>query len=148
MPYKDLEPISKQLTIVVGLTVVGFMAFGLILSYYRNILFDEHLLEIAQQNEDLKKHIDSEQSDLDYYQSVQYKDKYAKETLGKLSRGEKALIIMQPSRAPEVAMTDGLTPTEQQQAAYEQTLRQMPVYQHWELFLLERDRIDELRRGL
>ncbi len=148
MPYRDLEPISKQLTIVVGLTVVGFMAFGLVLSYYRNILFDDHLIEIAQQNDDLKKHIDGEQGDLDYYQSTQYKDKYAKETLGRLNPGEKALIITQTPKTADVSMNPEFSPTEQQQADYEEALRQMPVSLHWQLFLFEREKIEELKKGL
>lgn len=147
MPYRDLEPISKQLTIVIGLTVVGFMAFGLALSYYRNILFDEHLVEIGRQNDELARQIQEERSDLDYYRSAQYKDKYAKETLGRLTPGEKALVITQQPKTPELSTSIEFTPTEQQQAAYEETLREMPVYQHWELFLFEREKIEDLKRG-
>lgn len=139
---------SKQLTIVVGLTVVGFMAFGLALSYYRNILFDTHLLEIAQQNENLQNHISDEQGDLDYYRSAQFKDKYAKETLGRLNPGEKLLIITQQTPTVELSTGTDFTITEQQQATFDETLRQMPVYQHWELFMFEKDKIDELKRGL
>ncbi|NOS68016.1 MAG: hypothetical protein HOO67_06700 [Candidatus Peribacteraceae bacterium] len=148
MAYQDLEPISKQLTIVVGLTVVGFMAFGLALSYYRNIIFDEHLLEIGRQNDELAIEIRSEQGDLDYYRSTQYKDKYAKETLGRLNPGEKALVITKQPKAPELSTSIEFTPTEQQQAAYDETLRETPVYQHWELFLFEREKIEELKRGI
>ena len=148
MPYRDLEPISKQLTIVVGLTVVGFMAFGLALSYYRNILFDTHLQEISQQNDDLQKHIENEQGDLDYYRSAQYKDKYAKETMGRLNPGEKLLIITQKTPSMDINPGPDFTPSEQQQAAYDETLRGMPVYQHWELFLFQRDKIDDLKRGM
>lgn len=148
MPYRDLEPISKQLTIVVGLTVVGFMAFGLALSYYRNILFDTHLQEIARQNDALQGHIDDEQSDLDYYRSAQYKDKYAKETMGRLNPGEKLLIITQKTPSMDINEGPDFTPSEQQQAAYEETLRGMPVYQHWELYIFERSKIEDLKRGI
>ena len=148
MPYRDLEPISKQLTIVVGLTVVSFMAFGLAVSYYRNILFDQHLIDIAQQNDDLQNHITNEQGDLDYFRSSQYKDKYAKETLGRLNPGEKVLIITQQPKVPEISTSIDFTPSEQQQAAYEETLREMPVYQHWELYLFQRNKIDEMKKGL
>ena len=148
MPYRDLEPVSKQLTIVVGLTVVAFMAFGLVLSYYRNILFDQHLVEIAQQNDDLQKQIDGEQGDIDYYQSAQYKDKYAKENLGRLNPEEKILVITDGPTSADLPSTPGQTATDRQQAAFEETLRQTPVYQHWELFLFERGKLEELRRGL
>ena len=148
MAYRDLEPISKQLTIVIGLTVVGFMAFGLALSYYRNILFDEHLLEIAQQNDDLEAHIQDEQADLDYYTSAQYKDKYAKETLGRLSPGERMLIITETPKVVDLTPSPDFTPTEQQQASYEENLRHMPVFQHWELYLFEKNRIEDLKKGM
>lgn len=147
MPYRDLEPVSKQLTIVVGLTVVGFMAFGLALSYYKNILFDQHLDEIALQNIDLQKHIDGERADLDYYQSTQFKDKYAKETLGRLNPGEKLVIITQQAATPDMSNDSDFTPSEQQNAAFDEILRQMPVYLHWELYLFQRDKIEELKRG-
>ena len=148
MPYRDLEPMSKQLTIVVGLTVVGFMAFGLALSYYRNILFDTHLEEISRQNDVLDQRIGQEQGDLDYYQSAQFKDKYAKETLGRLNPGEKVLIITQQSSTNDVTSSPDFTLTEQQQAAFEETLRQMPGYLHWKLYLFERDKIEELKKGV
>ena len=138
---------SKQLTIVVGLTVVGFMAFGLALSYYRNILFDTHLLEIQKQNDDLQAHIDSEQRDLDYFRSAQYKDKYVKETLGRLNAGEKLLIITQQPPSVDLGTEGSFTPSEQQTAKFEEMLRQMPVYLHWELYLFEKDKIDQLKRG-
>ncbi len=147
MPYRDLEPMSKQLTIVVGLTVVGFMAFGLALSYYRNILFDTHLQEIAKQNDLLEQRIEEEQGDLDYYRSAQFKDKYAKETLGRLNPGEKVLIITQEP-SPEISASPDVSFSEQQTAEFEETLRQMPVYLHWRLYLFERDKIEELRRGV
>lgn len=148
MAYKDLEPVSKQLTIVVGLTVVGFMTFGLALSFYRNILFEQTLQSISGENDVLRQENAESQSDLDYYQSVQYKDKYAKENLGKLNRGEKVLIITENPDTPVISTTDELTVTEKQLAAYEELLRQMPVLEHWKLYLFNRQKIDELKVGL
>lgn len=147
MPYRDLEPLSKQITIVVGLTVVGFMAFGLLLSFYRNVLFEEHLRQISLQNDDLAADILEEKGDLEYYRSAQYKDKYAKENLGKLNRGEKVLIITETPSAAPVFASDDLTPSEQQTAAYEEILRQMPIVLHWKLFIFEREKLDGLRQG-
>ncbi|MDP7247931.1 MAG: hypothetical protein QF741_04900, partial [Candidatus Peribacteraceae bacterium] len=66
MAYKDLEPVSKQLTIAVGLTVVGFMAFGLILSYYRNVLFDQTLIDMKGQNNGLRASIEEGYRSLEY----------------------------------------------------------------------------------
>ncbi len=146
MPYRDLEPISKQLTIVVGLTVVGFMAFGLALSFYRNVLFQETLKSIQDQNSNLQKDVQASQSELDYYRSTQYKDKYAKENLARFNPGEKVLVITQTPRV--FGNVDATTQvTDDQRAAFEEELRQIPVYLHWQLFLFQRDKIDELRKN-
>lgn len=148
MAYSDLEPVSKQLTIVVGLTVVGFMAFGLALSFYRNVLFEETLKNIATQNGQLRQEIAKGYRDLDYFRSAQFKDKYAKEHLNRLNNGEKVLIIIEKSTSTAVAETEGQSPTQAQQAAYDEYLRQMPVFDHWMLYLFHREKIEELRRGL
>ena len=147
MPYRDLEPVSKQLTIVVGLTVVGFMTFGLALSFYRNVLFEETLESISAQNDKLRQENALNQSDLEYYRSAQYKDKYAKENLDRMNRGEKVLIITETPKTPQV-VTDALSISEQQEAAFEELLRQMPVIEHWRLYLFHREKIEELKRGL
>ena len=68
-PKHDIEPISKQLTIVIGLTVVGFMAFGLALSFYRNILFEKTLEELADQNKHIAMEIEHGDGALEYYPS-------------------------------------------------------------------------------
>jgi cell division protein FtsB len=150
MPYRNLEPMSKQLTIVVGLTVVGFMAFGLALSYYRNILFEETLKNIKKQNSALLQSIAQGYRDLEYYRSTQYKDKYAKESLGFVNPGGKVLINKQPT--PHVTFfgdEQEINATQQQrEAVYLELLRQMPVRDHWKLFLLERQKLEQLRSGL
>lgn len=148
MPYRDLEPVSKQLTIVVGLTVVGFMAFGLALSFYRNVLFEQTLRNFAAQNDKLRAEIDHRRADLEYYRSTQFKDKYAKENLSRVNPGERVLVLAQETPKVLPFDPDTFTPTEAQQAAYEEVLRHMPVSQHWEIFLFDRKKLDQLRMGL
>ena len=147
MPYRDLEPVSKQLTIVVGLTVVGFMAFGLALSFYRNVLFEETLGSIQQQNNALRDKISMGFADLEYYRSAQFKDKYAKENLGKLNPGEKVLIITNQPLG-HAGTSDTEEATARQQAAYEELLRQMPVIEHWQMYLFRKNEIEKLKKGL
>ncbi|KKW38707.1 MAG: hypothetical protein UY87_C0064G0002 [Candidatus Peribacteria bacterium GW2011_GWC2_54_8] len=149
MRYQGTEPISKQLTIVIGLTVVGFMAFGLALSYYRNALFEQTLLNIQNQNDLLRGKITLGYRDLEYYRSAQYKDKYAKENLGLMNPGEKALVITEEMNVVSFPLTDsGILNAEQQEATYLELLRQMPVIEHWKLFLFHRKKIEELKRAL
>ncbi len=150
MPYKnDIEPVSKQLTIVIGLTVVGFMAFGLALSFYRNILFEKTLQDMQAENDKIAAKIQQGYSDLEYYQSDQYKDKFAKANLSKLDAGEKVVIISNPPVDPALADEQStLLDRERQQASYYELLDQMPVIEHWNLFFFQRDKIEELKKAV
>ena len=145
MPYNHFEPFSKQVTIVVGLTVVGFMAFGLALSFYRNALFEQTLNNLTNRNNVLEQQIQNDQRELEYYKSAQYKDKYAKENLGFVQPGEKILIITKESADYTQENHDDASLTEQQEAAYLELLRQMPPLEHWKLYLFHRDQLEELR---
>ncbi|MEQ1849101.1 MAG: hypothetical protein ABL890_00755 [Candidatus Peribacteraceae bacterium] len=141
-----VTPISKQMTIVIGLSVVGLMAFGLAISYYRNILFDRQLIVMQDRNRKLKEDILSDYALLEYYKSSQYKDKYAKENFGLLRTGEKVITIH-----TEASETDKLLPTgemdpEAIQALYEERLSSIRVIDHWGMFLFNQKAIDELRR--
>lgn len=142
------QPVSKQLTIVIGLTVVGFMAFGLALSFYRNILFDQTLQDIEDENGRIAQTIDRGYGDLEYYRSTQYKDKYAKENLGRVNPGEKVIVITQDPDAQGPLTQTGSTDFERREAAYFELLQQMPVVEHWKLFLFNRDKLEELKNGV
>lgn len=146
MANYHLGSLSKQLTIGVGLTVVGFMAFGLALSFYRNALFDQTLEEIRGQNGILRGKIDQGFRGLEYYRSAQYKDKYAKQNLGKISPGEQVLIITE--QGPPDILSDDAPLQEQQEAAYIDLLQQMPKIEHWKLYFFYPERIEEIKRSL
>lgn len=142
------QPVSKQLTIVIGLTVVGFMAFGLALSFYRNILFEQTLNDIETENRRIARSIELGYGDLEYYRSAQYKDKYAKENLGRLNPGEKLIIITPDPNARQPFTQSGSTEADRLEAAYFELLQQMPIIEHWQLFLFNRDKLEELKKGL
>jgi len=146
--YQHIEPMSKQLTIIVGLTVVGFMAFGLALSFYRNVLFEQTLEDIRAQNTVLRMRIARGYKELDYYRSAQFKDKYAKENLSLVKPGEKALIITEQQRPLDLTLSEENSYGEEREAAYLELLRQMPIMEHWNLYFFHRDRIEELKRAL
>lgn len=149
MAYQnDFEPISKKLTIVIGLTVVGFMAFGLALSFYRNILFEQTLQDLEKQNGKIASSIEQGYRDLEYYGSDQYKDRYAKENLGRLNPDEKVLIITSEQHATVTGSGETINEKERREAAYLEILRQMPVMEHWKLYLFHRDQIEEFKKGL
>ena len=148
MAYQNLEPVSKQLTIVIGLTVVGFMAFGFALSFYRNILFEQTLAEIKMQNDVLRERIAEGHRDLEYFQSSQYRDKYAKENLNLIQPGEKVLVITQEIQDPFLINNKSDGQEEQKEAAFFELMRQMPVLEHWKLYLFHKDKIQELKMNL
>lgn len=144
----SLEPFSRQATIILGLMVVGFMAFGLALSFYRNALFEQTLTNIQKQNNELQASIDEGYRSLEYYQSAQYKDKYAKENLGLIQPNEKLLIITEPLQVISLSTQADEVATEQQEAMYTELLRQMPTIEHWKLYLFHKDKIENLKYAL
>jgi len=145
--FHTAEPLSRQLTIVIGLTVVGFMAFGLALSFYRNVLFDRTLGDMRRQNAIMARSNEDARRELEYMHSLQHKDKYAKENLGRMRDGEKVLIITPPVQEVFGEEPDAAA-VEQQEARFLELLRQMPVLEHWQLFLFQPERVEELRRGV
>lgn len=148
VPYSEVAPIPKQMTIVVGLCVVGLMAFGLALSYYKNILFDRQLQAMQERNVRLQDQIREGYDQLQYLQSAQYKDKYAKENFGVLRAGEKVLVVQRPADSVSLSQnTADLTP-EEKQAIFEENLRSIRVIDHWKLYLFYRSEIDDLKKGV
>ncbi len=147
MPQQELSPASKRLTIFIGLTVVGAMAFGLSISFYRNILFDETLKELASRNRNLRTQIDLGLEELAYYRSHQYRDKYAKENLGRLNPGERVLILANDEL--DVLMEEGeqLSYMEERTSAYHQYLEQIPVIEHWRMYLFDPEGLERLRQS-
>lgn len=148
MAFHTGEPLSRQLTIVIGLTVVGFMAFGLALSFYRNILFDQTLGDMRKQNAVMARSNEDARRELEYLHSLQHKDKYAKENLGRVRDGEKVLIITPPAQEATFGEEPDAAATEQQEARFLELLRQMPILEHWQLFLFQPEKVEELRRGV
>jgi hypothetical protein len=96
---------------------------------------------MAQQNEDSRR-------ELEYLHSVQHKDKYAKENLGRVRPDEKVLIITPQIIAPEFGEELEGAAKEHQEERFLELLRQMPVIEHWQLYLFYPERVEELKRGV
>ncbi|MBP9850634.1 MAG: hypothetical protein KBC47_02995 [Candidatus Peribacteraceae bacterium] len=148
MPYNEVAPIPKQMTIVVGLCVVGLMAFGLALSYYKNILFDRQLITMQERNTRLKQQISNGYDQLQYLESTQYKDKYAKENFGVLRAGEKVLVINRIAETVSLTHSEADLTPEDKQAIFEENLRSIRVVDHWKLYLFNRTKIDDLKKNI
>lgn len=147
MPYHDIAPFPKRLTIMIGLCVVGAMAFGLVLSLYKNIVFDQQLLVMQDRNLQLKNDILKGYQDLEYFHSDQYKDKYAKENIGLINPGEHVIIITHDIEPMQFIKPQELT-EEQKQAIYEENLRNIPIIYHWSLYFFHPDQIDALKKNV
>ncbi len=148
VPYNEVAPIPKQMTIVVGLCVVGLMAFGLALSYYKNILFDRQLITMQERNTRLKQQISNGYDQLQYLESTQYKDKYAKENFGVLRAGEKVLVINRIAETVSLTHSEADLTPEDKQAIFEENLRSIRVVDHWKLYLFNRTKIDDLKKNI
>lgn len=144
MQYNDITPIPKRMVILTGLFVVGLMAFGLALSYYKNILFDRQLIVMQQRNAKLRDDVLRSYMELRYRQSTQYKDKYAKEYFNLLRPGEKVLYVRMPPKQALSTTIHERTP-EEIEALYEENLRSIRVIDHWNLFIFHRDKIEVLK---
>ena len=124
------------------------MAFGFALSFYRNLLFEQTLGEIGMQNNVLRERIAEGHRSLEYFQSSQYKDKYSKENLNLVRPGEQILVITHTAKDPFILSEDNVAELEQQEAKYFELMRQMPVLEHWKLYLFHKDKIEELKMNL
>jgi len=147
MPHRELSTFSKRFTILVGLGVVGAMAFGLAISFYRNLLFEQTLANLSQRNRDLRQAIEGGLDNLAYYRSVQYRDKYAKENLGRLKPGEKVLILSLPPPSFAATATETDQHRAEREAAYHATLQKIPIIEHWRLYLFEPEAIAKLKQA-
>ncbi len=147
MRQREISTFSKRATILIGLGVVGAMAFGLAISFYRNLLFEETLASLTQRNRELRQSIDRGLDNLAYYRSAQYRDKYAKENLGRLNAGEKVLILQTTPEPISYGTSDSTSRLEQSEAAYEQYLQKIPVIEHWKLYFLEPEELTKLKQS-
>ena len=146
MHRQEISTFSKRLTILIGLGVVGAMAFCLSISFYRNLIFEETLENLSKRNQDLRAQIDYGLNELEYYRSLQYRDKYAKENLGRINPGEKVLILTEKSPISYL-INDNPDRFKQREAAYKQYLQNIPTIEHWRLYLMDYDGLERLKRS-
>jgi hypothetical protein len=100
---------------------------------------------MQQRNAKLQSDIALEYAGLQYFQSDQYKDKYAKENFSLLKPGEKVFILKNP--ATQVSfMADSELTADDREALFEERLRTIRVIDHWRLYLFHRNDIEKLRK--
>ena len=92
------KPFVLQLVIVGGFLVFLYIFFALATSIYRDYKLEVSIQEFENEIDRLADMAYQKPKDIEYYQSEQYKDKYAKENLNLLNPGEKLIIIPQEER--------------------------------------------------
>ena len=89
------KPFVLQLIIVGGFLVFLYIFFALATSVYRDFKLETGIQGFEDEIARLAELAKRKPQDVHYYQSGEYKDKYAKENLNLLNPGEKLIIIPQ-----------------------------------------------------
>jgi len=92
------RPFILQLVIVGGFLLFLYIFFALATSIYRDYKLEINIQEFKDEIDDLAQMANQKPKDVQYHQSEQYKDKYAKESLNLLNPGEKLIIIPQEDK--------------------------------------------------
>jgi hypothetical protein len=89
------RPFFYQIIIVGGFLIFLFIFFALTKAVYRDYRLDLHIQSFEDEIDQLADLAHQKPRDVLYYQSSQYKDKIAKESMNLLNPGEKLIIIPQ-----------------------------------------------------
>lgn len=89
------KPFILQLVIVGGFLVFIYIFFALATSIYRDYKLEVNIEQFENEIERLADLARQKPQDIEYYQSEEFIDKYAKESLNLLNPGEKLIIIPQ-----------------------------------------------------
>jgi hypothetical protein len=121
------------------------MSFGLAISVYRIAVFDNSVAHIKEQNEEIRNRIALKQDEVEYYQSSQFKNKFAKEKLQRISPGEHVLVLLPAELVDDVLVE---TPQQSQKISREaeESLRLLPIIRHWQMYLFHQDEIESMLR--
>ena len=92
------KPFVLQLVIVGGFLIFLYIFFALATSIYRDYKLEVNIQQFEDAIARLAEMADQKPKDIKYYQSEQYKDKYAKENLNLLNPGERLIIIPQEEK--------------------------------------------------
>ena len=87
------KPFVIQLVIVGGFLIFIYIFFALAASVYKDYKLELNIEKFENAIENLAEMASQKPKDVKYYQSEEYKDKYAKESLNLLNPGEKLIII-------------------------------------------------------
>jgi hypothetical protein len=92
------RPFTTQLVIVGGLVAFLYIFFALATAIYKDYKLDANIQKFQEDIDKLAEKANQKPKDVTFYQSIQYKDRYAKENLNLLNPGERLIIIPKEER--------------------------------------------------
>lgn len=111
--YKN-RPFSFQLIIIGGFVIFFYLFFALATQVYKDYQIQKHIENFEAKIADLSVLANRKPKDVQYFSSLEYKDRYAKENLNLLNPGEKLIVIPQEEhnvvKGPSAALARGKTP--------------------------------------
>ena len=113
-----------QLVIVGGFLVFAYVFFALATAVYKDYKLDVNITKFEDEIKDLAETAREKPKGVAFYQSPEYKDRYAKENLNLLNPGERLIIIPQED---QVVKTEEIVIDETDTAA----ILALPNRQQW-----------------
>lgn len=98
-----------QLIVLGGFIFFFYMFFALATSIYRDYKLESEIQKFEAEINNLADNAYQKPEDVDFFASIEYKDRYAKESLGLLNPGEKLIIIPEEERIIEVGPVELMT---------------------------------------
>jgi len=106
---------SFQLMVIGGFFFFFYMFFALAASIYRDYKLESEITSFEGEIDRLADLAHQKPQDVQYFTSLEYKDRYAKESLNLLNPGEQLIIIPEEThnveQGPAPLMTDLYSPT-------------------------------------
>lgn len=87
------KPFVTQVVIVGGFLTFLYIFFALATAIYRDYKLELNIEKFEKEIDQLAEMANQKPKNVKYYESVEFKDKYAKESLNLLNPGEKLIII-------------------------------------------------------
>ena len=113
-----------QMIILVGFIVFLYILFALATSVYRDYQLERQIRQFKSQVDELAQVVNRRPEDVEYYQSEEYKDRYAKENLNLVNPGEKVIII--PPEEQVVRRIEAVFKTKTPDEVLD-----LPIYRQW-----------------
>lgn len=115
------------------------MLFLITTSVYKDYQHETHLQKIEEESKRILEDNISKASDYSYFLSEQYKDKYAKQTLGKINPGERVIVF--------TAREENIYFEKREEEEFRRTLINLPRTEQWFYYYFGDKSIENIYAG-